>query len=85
MDELFDIKKDAATDYSQKFGRFPVTDSDYIADIEDAFLAGIEWTKNRISIVIKNRILNDYNSNDKEKDKIAQGACASIKYLVDTL
>ena len=42
--------------------------------------------KTKLLAEIKRRILEDYNTGDKEKDAVAQGAIASLKYYIeDTL
>ena len=42
--------------------------------------------KAKLLAEIKRRILEDYNTGDKEKDAVAQGAIASLKYYIeDTL
>lgn len=42
--------------------------------------------KTKLLAEIKRRILEDYNTDDKEKDAVAQGAIASLKYYIeDTL
>ena len=42
--------------------------------------------KAKLLAEIKRRILEDYNTEDKEKDAVAQGAIASLKYYIeDTL
>ena len=42
--------------------------------------------KTKLLVEIKRRILEDYNTGDKEKDAVAQGAIASLKYYIeDTL
>lgn len=41
--ESFSGKKDAAEDYAIQTARYPVKESEYLADLEDAFISGIEW------------------------------------------
>ena len=42
--------------------------------------------KTKLLVEIKRRILEDYNTGDKEKDAVAQGVIASLKYYIeDTL
>lgn len=39
--------------------------------------------KTKLLAEIKRRILEDYNTGDKEKDAVAQGAIASLKYYIE--
>ena len=43
----FTEKEDAAEEYVIQAARYPVKESEYLADLEDAFTSGVEWKEKR--------------------------------------
>ena len=51
----------------------------------DAYIKGWKESLEIVTTEIKRRFAEDYNSDDKEMDEVAQGAIASLLYYIEQI
>lgn len=71
----FTEKKDAAEEYAIQAARYPVKESEYLADLEDAFISGVEWKEKRWKpseeqMCYLKKVYESYDFCDGERDAL---------------